>query len=93
MRIKKKKILKNNLLKDDLQKIIYNCRRGEYSDAASRINLFLPFFQNYLNSGTIPPEKLKKIAYSLETVLLLQQQRDWVAVADVLEYEIQNQIS
>jgi hypothetical protein len=44
--------------------------------------------QNILNSGGPGhPELLSKITYSLETLYMMQKERDWVAFADVLEFE------
>lgn len=68
--------------------IVMNARRGEYSDAASKMNIFLQKLQVFLTSGKIDPNKLKNVTYSLETVLMLQEQKDWVAVADILEFEL-----
>lgn len=88
MRINKKKSSQNNEILEKLSIIVSHSRRGEYSDAASEMNLFLQQFQKYIKSGFVPDKQLKNIAYSLETVLLLQENDDWVAVADILEFEL-----
>jgi len=71
-----------------LKEIVHYARTGSYSDAASKLNSCLQDMQPILLSGTIPPEYLKKLTYSLETVFLMQKQNDWVAVADIIEFEL-----
>lgn len=71
-----------------LSDIVVCARTGSYSDAASKLNSCLQDLQPILLSGTIPPEYLKKLTYSLETVFLMQKQNDWVAMADVIEFEL-----
>lgn len=63
-------------------------RRGDYADASSELNRCMESVQSALGSGRIPPEQVKKLAYSFETMLLMQQQGDWVGLADVIEYEL-----
>lgn len=70
-----------------LEDVVYCARTGDYSDAASLLNITLQELHPILTSGKIPVEYLKKFTYSMETILLMQTQNDWVAVADVLEYE------
>ena len=70
-----------------LKNIVACARLGDYSDAASRLNNCLQEIKPILLSGTIPPDYVKKLAYSLETMFLMQKQNDWVAVADVIEFE------
>ncbi len=70
-----------------LKQIVYYARTGNYSGAASKLNQGIQEMQPVLLSGKIPPEYLHKLSYSLETVYLMQKQNDWVAVADVLEFE------
>ncbi len=88
MRINKNINRSDNDLIEKISIIVNHSRRGEYSDASSQMNIFLQDFQKYLQSGFIAPDKLNKVAFSLETLLMLQQQEDWIAVADILEYEI-----
>ncbi len=71
-----------------LKQAVFCARTGGYSDAASKLNACLQELQPLLRSGAVPAAVLKKIAFSLETVLLMQQQHDWVAVADVVEFEL-----
>ena len=70
-----------------LRDVVYSIRTGDYSDAASKLNICLQELQPILTSGKIPVEYLKKLTYSMETIFLMQTQKDWVAVADVIEYE------
>ncbi len=58
-----------------------------YGEAASQLNYFLKDTQALLSRKNIDPECMRRCAYSLETLFLMLQQRDWVAIADVLEYE------
>lgn len=76
-----------NKIINGLKEIIFCARTGNYSDAASRFNICIQLMKPILTSGEISPDYLKKITFSLETVYLMQKQNDWVAVADVLEYE------
>ena len=70
-----------------LKEIVNNARTGDYSNAASLLNITLQELHPTLTSGKIPVEYLKKFTYSMETILLMQTQNDWVAVADVIEFE------
>ncbi len=70
-----------------LQEIVVCARRGEYPDAASKLNAVLQLIQPILTSGTIEQGLIQKLSYSLETLCMVQQQKDWVAVADVIEFE------
>ena len=71
----------------ELKEIVFFARTGSYSNAASKLNICLQELHPILTSGKIPSEYLKKFTYSMETILLMQTQNDWVAVADVLEFE------
>lgn len=70
-----------------LKEIVYCARTGDYSDAASKLNTCLQKMEPVLVSGDISPDYLKKLTYSLETIHMMQKQNDWVAVADVIEFE------
>lgn len=72
-----------NLSKD----IITAARTGDYAGAARNLNRFLRLLQGVLSKGTIGAADMAKITYSLQTLLAMQQMRNWVAFADVLEYE------
>jgi hypothetical protein len=61
-------------------------RLGDFRDAASAANNALPFLDSWLSSSS--PEIKTKLTYALETMLLMQQQQDWVGYADVIEYEL-----
>ncbi len=74
-------------LKRALREIVVLARTGDYGDAASRLNLALQDVSTLLRSGTGEPRATAKLAYSLETMVLMQTQGDWVALADVIEYE------
>lgn len=71
------------LLKD----IVVHIRTGNYSEAASKLNHSFQLLQLLLISKIISPDLIKKLTYSLETILIMQEQKDWVAIADVIEYE------
>lgn len=78
---------KDNLI-SNISEIAGCSRRGELSDFSSHLNLFLADLQKYLQITTPDASTLKKISYSLETVMILQKQKDFVALADILEYEL-----
>ncbi len=68
-----------------------HCRRGDYGDAAKTLNGFLSLLQNTDMRNMlarIPKGLLQKFNYSLETIFLMFKNQDWVAVADVVEYEL-----
>jgi hypothetical protein len=63
-------------------------RTGDYGQAASLSNEALGTLQLMCTNCKFPAAILEKILYSLETALLMQQNKNWVAWADVLEYEL-----
>ncbi len=67
--------------------IVFAARTGDYAEAARNLNLFLQKLQQEISKGYISAENLSKITYSLETLLAMQQMENWVAFADILEYE------
>ncbi|MBD3419866.1 MAG: hypothetical protein GF398_07100 [Chitinivibrionales bacterium] len=73
---------------DFLQRIVRCLRTGSYAESASLLNLALQQLQLVLTDNGMAQTDRAKILYSLETMHLLQQQEDWVAVADVIEYEL-----
>ena len=79
---------KNDIVFTLLKETVISARTGGYSDAASKLNACLQELQPLLRNGKIPAAELKKLAFSLETILLMQKQNDWVAVADVIEFEL-----
>ncbi|HON11946.1 MAG TPA: hypothetical protein PLE24_13850 [Chitinispirillaceae bacterium] len=70
-----------------LHDVITAARTGDYGKAASDLNRALVLLQTELSGGKVSSEGLAKITYSLQTLLAMQQIGDWVAFADVLEYE------
>jgi hypothetical protein len=71
-----------------LQTLVSHARTGHYGDAASVLNQAMATMQTVVSGAGCTPQRLKKIAYSLETMVLLQQSGDWVGVADVVEFEL-----
>jgi hypothetical protein len=74
-----------------LPSIVRQCRLGDYGDAAGGLNRFIAAVQSMQKSAecaAVPKAVTDKFNYSLETVLLMLQNKDWVAVADVIEYEL-----
>ncbi|NLG18064.1 MAG: hypothetical protein GX556_12095 [Fibrobacter sp.] len=70
-----------------LTAVAASARTGDYGKAASDLNRALIMAQSALSSGKIPPEGLSRITFSLQTLFAMQQNGDWVAFADILEYE------
>lgn len=71
-----------------LTNIVALARTGHYGDASSLINRVLQKIQPALLSSSPVDEHTRKIVYSCETIMLMQEQRDWVGVADVIEFEL-----
>jgi len=63
-------------------------RTGDYGQASSILNTSLASLQKRLSGGSYSADDLNKLSYSLETLSLMQQQENWVAFADILEYEL-----
>ena len=61
-------------------------RRGQEAAIASQLNQFLPLFEQSLNQISI--DKQQALLGLLPKLLQLQEHRDWVGYADVLEYEL-----
>jgi hypothetical protein len=70
-----------------IKKIIFSARTGDYGAASQEINQFLVLLQAELSKGRISAASLSKITFSLETMVEMQKSGDWVAVADILEFE------
>ena len=70
-----------------IPEIVVASRTGDYAGTARLLNRFLQQLQLQLSRGFVSAEGLSKITYSLETLLAMQQMKDWVAFADILEYE------
>jgi hypothetical protein len=62
-------------------------RVGDEGSAASQLNLVLTEIGTVLKRKTVDDVLMNKLLYSMETMHLLQQSQDWVALADVIEYE------
>lgn len=76
-----------NEMQSTLSEVAHYARVGDYSDAASQLNIGLQKVQAFLHSGNLPDEYIRKMFYSLETMFMMQKQDDWVALADVIEFE------
>jgi hypothetical protein len=73
-----------------LQEIADLARTGDYADAALKLNQCIVRLQACLKDGTASPGMRKngsKINYSLETMFLMLKNNDWVALADIIEFE------
>ena len=65
-------------------------RAGDYADAARGLNQCIPLLQAGLSVLVSDDQKkglAEKIRFSLETMLLMLEHRNWVAIADVIDYE------
>ncbi len=67
--------------------IIDSLRSGDYTVASSRLNEALLRMQAELKDRKVSPQLLQKLLISLETLFSMQKMEDWVAVADILEFE------
>jgi hypothetical protein len=64
-------------------------RLGDFGDAAADLNRFLLLVQKSQPTvKSVPKPLLEKFNYSLETVFLMLKNKDWVAIADIVEYEL-----
>jgi hypothetical protein len=64
-------------------------RLGDFGDAARDLNRCLVLFQSIQGTmSQVPKPLLEKFNYSLETVFLMLKNKDWVAIADIVEYEL-----
>ena len=75
----------------NLYAIARACRMGDYGNAANGLNKCIPLFLEMQLSMRAPGSKknsIDKLNYSLETALLMLERKDWVALADVLEFEM-----
>lgn len=73
-----------------LTKTTFLIRSGDYPDAASKLNQCLQKIESDFISKNMQKKHLSKLTYSLETLLLMQKFKDWVAIADILEFELCN---
>ena len=79
--------MQNYTTKELFEGIIKAARTGDYGKAASDLNIVVANLKAELSKGTIPAANLPKISYSLETLMAMQKMENWVAFADILEYE------
>ena len=70
-----------------LSEIVTAARTGDYSNISTLLNKGVIAIQEDLKKGPVDEKNLKKISYSLETIIAMQQMQNWVALADILEYE------
>ena len=67
-----------------------SARCGDYGRAALSINSSILRFEQFMKQEG-QRQRLKefgpKMTYSLETLLLMLERKDWVAAADVIDYE------
>ncbi|MGD9202070.1 MAG: hypothetical protein PVI26_10930 [Chitinispirillia bacterium] len=63
-------------------------RSGDYPDAASELNQCLQKIESEFISKNLPDKILGKLTYSLQTIFLMQKNKDWVAIADIIEFEL-----
>jgi hypothetical protein len=69
-----------------LGEVSCKARGGDYSGAALSLNEFILSFQDFMKSD-FGKGRDPKITYSLQTMLLMIERKDWVAVADIIDYE------
>lgn len=73
-----------------LKKISDFSRTGDYADAALHLNRCVVRMQSHLGDSAAnkqPRVYSTKINYSLETMLLMLEHNDWVAIADIIDFE------
>lgn len=75
-------------LEEMIQTIAATARTGDQAGTARLFNRFLQTLQEEIAGGILSNEGLAKISFSLETLLGMQHMKDWVAFADILEYEL-----
>lgn len=71
----------------NLQTIIAAARTGRYAQTASLLNQLLQLLQKELSGGYLSVKEIGTVTYSLETLAEMQQMENWVAFADIIEYE------
>jgi|GEM_PF-4010717 len=65
---------------------VASARTGDYSSAARHLNLLLQELEPHLSR--MSPGTLHDIGYSMETLFAMQKMKNWVALADILEFEL-----
>ncbi|HAJ78368.1 MAG TPA: hypothetical protein DCO75_01235 [Fibrobacteres bacterium] len=74
-----------------LENVSCSARIGDYAEAALSFNhctIELNKIIQTLVSDQQKQNHLKKITYSLQTLLLMLKNEDWVAIADIIDYEL-----
>lgn len=69
-----------------INKAVSAARTGDYSSASRHLNLLLQELEP--NLSRMSPGTLHDIGYSMETLFAMQKMKNWVALADILEFEI-----
>jgi hypothetical protein len=73
-----------------LKEIAALARTGDYADAALKLNQCIVRLQTCLQANAASAQLQKyssKINYSLETMFLMLKNNDWVALADIIDFE------
>jgi hypothetical protein len=70
-----------------LSETAFAARTGDSTMVSTLLNTGVIVLREEFQKYRFESEELKKISISLETITLMQQTQDWVALADVLEYE------
>ncbi len=70
-----------------LSEAVFATRTGDVSMISTLLNKGVLLLQDELKRCGAGSEELKKVAFSLETITMMQQAHNWVALADVLEFE------
>ena len=63
-------------------------RTGDLGTLSSQLNICVQKLSDLLAGGWFSKTETAKVVYSLETLLMMQEQKDWVAFADIIEYEL-----
>jgi hypothetical protein len=75
-----------SLLTQHTEELLRLARQGRDAAASAKIQSFLSALESEL--GSLPQRAQQEIMALFATLLRLQEHRDWVAYADVLEYEL-----
>jgi len=74
---------------DDLELLVGQIRTGAYAEASSRLNhCILAIQQQLSNPPQRDPQALQKILDAIRRMLGHLEKQDWVAFADVVEFEL-----
>ena len=73
---------------DSLNEVVFFIRTGGYSDAASAFNRSIQHLEAFLCALSLTADLKNKMMYSLETVMYFYQKKDYIAVADIVEFEL-----